>query len=255
MISPCFDCKIQNRLMDAQTYSFDLQRIFVGDLPLLFLLEIAFRTVIIFLYALLLLRFIGKRGLGQLTPFEFAIIIALGSAVGDPMFYPDVPIFHSMVVITIVVLLQRGIVEITRHNDRLEEFIESSPSKIVQHGLIQLDGLEHERLSEEEVYSMLREAEIEVLSQVERAYLEPSGKISVIRRAKETVPLGLPLIPPDDEDYPAVGKAGDTVTETTGYACIRCGNTRELKAGTSFDACPRCEHTAWIPARSPIPRN
>jgi uncharacterized membrane protein YcaP (DUF421 family) len=54
-----------------------------------------------YLYALLLVRLLGKRGMGQLAPFDFVIIIALGSAVGYPMFYPDVPVLHAMAAITV----------------------------------------------------------------------------------------------------------------------------------------------------------
>lgn len=97
-------------------YEFDLVRIFFGDKPPLFLLEVAFRTLVIFSYTLLLLRWMGKRGMGQLTPFEFATIVALGSAVGDAMFYEDVPLLHTMLVIAIIIGLQHFLSYITETN-------------------------------------------------------------------------------------------------------------------------------------------
>lgn len=54
--------------MDEAIRVFDLERIFLGDKPLLYALEILFRTAVIFLYTLLLLRWMGKRGMSQLTP-------------------------------------------------------------------------------------------------------------------------------------------------------------------------------------------
>jgi hypothetical protein len=66
---------------------FDLERMFIGEFSPVLLAEIAVRTVVMYVYALAVVRFIGKRGLGQVTPFEFVIVIALGSATGDPMFY------------------------------------------------------------------------------------------------------------------------------------------------------------------------
>ncbi len=63
---------------ETAQHSFDLYRIFLGDQPPGFFLEIMFRTVVMYLYVLLLLRLLGKRGMGQLSPFEFTIIIALG---------------------------------------------------------------------------------------------------------------------------------------------------------------------------------
>ena len=91
-----------------ENYTFDLQRILFGDAPLLFALEIALRTAIMLVYSMFLLRLLGRRGLAQLSLFEFVLIIALGSAVGDPMFYPNVPVLHGLIVITVVVLIERG---------------------------------------------------------------------------------------------------------------------------------------------------
>lgn len=45
-----------------------------------------------FTILLLTLKLAGKRGVKQLSIFETVIIIALGSAAGDPMFYEDVGI-------------------------------------------------------------------------------------------------------------------------------------------------------------------
>ena len=81
---------------------FDLQRMFFGMQPPLFYLEIAVRTLVIYAWGLLLLRWLGSRTIGQLSTVEFLLVIALGSAVGDPMFYPDVPVFYGMAVITVV---------------------------------------------------------------------------------------------------------------------------------------------------------
>lgn len=43
------------------------------------------------------LRLSGKRGIRQLSLFELAIILCLGSAAGDPMFTKDLPIAHAFV--------------------------------------------------------------------------------------------------------------------------------------------------------------
>ena len=75
--------------MVSEVETFDLHRIFLGDTSAWFLLEVIFRTTFMFVYTLILVRTTGKRGLGELSPFELLLVVALGSAVGDPMFYPD----------------------------------------------------------------------------------------------------------------------------------------------------------------------
>lgn len=159
----------------------EFERIFIGDAPLAFALEIAFRTAFMYLYTLALVRLLGKRGMGQLSPFEMVIIVALGSAVGDPMFYADVPLFHGVIVVTVVVALERVLVRLTERNRMLERLIESSPVLLVTDGEIDMGALDREDLSLAELYMSLREHGIEHLGEVRRAYLEPNGKVSVYR--------------------------------------------------------------------------
>lgn len=162
-------------------YEFNLFRIFLGDKPPLFLVEVAFRTLVIFSYTLVLLRWMGKRGMGQLTPFEFAIIVGLGSAVGDPMFYDDVPLLHTMLVIAIIIGLQRFLSWVTEKNEAIEAWVEGEAVCLLENGIIDTIMLEKERLSHSELFDALRAQGISQLGQVRAAYLERSGKISVIK--------------------------------------------------------------------------
>jgi Predicted membrane protein len=52
-----------------------------------------------FILIIIFLRFSGKRGVRQLSVFELAIILSLGSAAGDPMFNDDIPIIQALIVI------------------------------------------------------------------------------------------------------------------------------------------------------------
>lgn len=154
---------------------------FIGDTDLTFVLQIVIRTTFMYLYTLALVRLLGKRGMGQLSPFEMVIIVALGSAVGDPMFYDNVPLLHGIAVVTVVVALERLLVVLTQRNRRLERLIESSPVLLVTDGAIDQEAMNQEELSEGELFMSLREASIEQLGEVRLAYLEPNGKVSVFR--------------------------------------------------------------------------
>lgn len=229
-------------------YSFDLRRIFLGEAPPWFLLEIVLRAGLLYLYTLLLLRFLGKRGVRQLTFFEFAIILALGSAVGDPMFYEDVPLLHGALVITVIVLVQRAIVIITERNKRLEVLFESSPRRLIKEGVLELDALAEEKLSKDEVFSRLRENGLNQLGQIERAYLEPSGNISIWQREPKDISPGLTLMPDEDPDYPIVYEAPKEISKTLVYTCQHCGRTRELSAKNIFPVCV-CGGKSWLEAK------
>ena len=129
---------------------------------------------------MLLVRLLGKRALTQLSPFEYIIIITLGSAAGDPSFYPDVPLTHAMIVMSIVVVLQTVVARLTQRNRRLEVRMEGRTRCLVKDGEIVEASLNAERMSRSELYAMLRSHEVEFMGQVRFAFLEPSGRVNVL---------------------------------------------------------------------------
>lgn len=143
--------------------------------------EVVFRTTFLYLYTLGLVRALGKRGMGELSPFDLIIIVGLGSAVGDPMFYADVPLMHGMIVIAVIVGLQTILARLTQRNPTLERLVESAPVLLVVDGEINSEALKGEELSEAELFMNLRMAEIENLGQVRMAFIEPNGHVTVFR--------------------------------------------------------------------------
>ena len=235
----------------ATTHSFDLYRIFIGDQPLSFLIEILFRTAVMYLYVLLVLRLLGKRGMGQLSPFEFTIIIALGSAVGDPMFYPEVPLLHCLAVVTVVVAMTRFVTYLSNRSEAVEDFLEGQPCSIVTDGELNLKAIDGERFSREELFMLLRERNVSQLGQVRQAYLEPSGAISAFRTTEDECKPGLPIIPPFDEWTPAQKFAVTGAARAPGvpYACWKCGHVEEAGGAGSSAQCNRCDGEHWTLAQ------
>lgn len=160
----------------------DWYRMFFGDGDWIFLAEIAIRTSLMYLFALLMVRIMGKRGMAQLTPFEFVIIVALGSAVGDPMFYPDVPLLHGFVVIATVVACQR-LLSLSTRVPRVEEMVAGRPFVVIEDGVVRGDTLDEERFSLEEIHEMLRLAGVARMADVEKAIIEDAGRLSVLMRS------------------------------------------------------------------------
>lgn len=231
-------------------YTFDLQRILIGDLPLLFLAEVALRTVVLYSYALLLFRIMGKRSVGQLTPLELVIVVGLGSAVGDPMFYPDVPILHGMLVITLVAIMQRALTYVKRRHPGIEDIIKGHPVRLVFDGLLDLSGMAEAQLSREEVFMELRERSYVNLGEVHSVYMEPNGTISYYQHDPEDVRPGLPLTPPWDIQPPVTFRQGTPAPEGAYYGCGFCGQPVEFAAGETLPGCPRCGKGPWVRATS-----
>ncbi|NLO06279.1 MAG: DUF421 domain-containing protein [candidate division WS1 bacterium] len=185
--------------MNPDIVPFDLHRMFIGEVPPLFLAEIVVRTLIIYAYALSIIRILSKRGMPELTPLEYLLIVAMGSAAGDPMFHTDVPLLYGMIVLTLLIVMRRGIIYITQRVEPLEHLVEAPPVMIVDHGRILRDVLRHEEIEMGSLLAELRHNGVRHLSEVEFAYLEPDGKVSVFRY--DDPPELAETIIPHHDDY------------------------------------------------------
>lgn len=235
--------------MDAPPIPFDLQRMFLGDHPWLFYVEIVARTVIIYAYTLTLIRWIGGRSVAQLSMVDLLLVIALGSAVGDATFYPDVPLLQAMLVITVIVGLNKLIDTLIERYNVAKRIIDGRTLTIVQDGRILCDGLAHRDLSPLELKSLLRIQGVSNLGQIEHAFLEAGGGLSVFRR--ETATPGLSIVPPMEVEAPVPLTEADNDAEV---CCLNCGLRRRGSAVNESRPCPACERQdGWVHATCPRP--
>lgn len=234
-----------------QTIAFDLVRMFFGKDPPLFYLEIAVRTLIVYLYTLLMLRWIGSRTIAQLSTVEFLLVIALGSAVGDAPFYPDVPLFHALLVITAVVLLDKTIGLLISRSRFFKVAIDGEPVEAVRGGVINLPNLARRGISVEELHEMLRLAGISNLGEVGYAYVEASGQLSIFRAVEPK--QGLAIVPV--LEHPERFWVADVseLPEGAESACARCGAAGAPPPLGAQGRCKTCGAAAWTEAQASRP--
>ena len=230
--------------MDPTIQILDLKRMLIGDEPLLFLLEIVVRTIVIYAYTLVLLRWLGSRAIGQLSTVEFLLVIALGSAVGDAMFYPDVPLLHALAVVTLVVLANKALDVVMARSRKAERAIDGKPEEAIRDGVICSAFLHSTSLSTSELFQQLREKGIEHLGQVDHAYVETDGVLTVFKSKHDSRP-GLPIVPPWEIEAP-VEVFRDAASTSSPLACLRCGT---VSVGQKTAGCPQCKHGRWTIAR------
>ncbi|MCP2025874.1 uncharacterized membrane protein YcaP (DUF421 family) [Flavobacterium sp. HSC-32F16] len=219
---------------------FEWNRVLFNELPEIFIFEVIFRSTVMFTILLLTLKLAGKRGVKQLSIFETVIIIALGSAAGDPMFYEDVGIVPAIIVFTVIIILYRLVTWLTGKSKKFEEFIEGKTECLINDGKFSISTFKKETLAQDEFFSELRIKSIEHLGQVKHAFIETSGEISVFFYEDKEVKHGLPILPL------LFHQKSKTISTDGIYACTFCGHTEELKKGVSN--CEICKKDEWVPA-------
>lgn len=217
----------------------DWQSLLFGEEEWGFLLNTGIRTIIMFTVILLSLRLLGKRGIHQLSVFELGVIIGLGSAAGDPMFYRNVGVLPSIVVFIVVVMMYRLITYLISKSERFETFVEGQPTYIMKDGKI-LKAFEDQPLAKEELFEQLRQHQVNHLGQVQCALIETDGQISIFYFPDDKVISGLPILPD------ALSACFTTIPNADIYACHGCGNTLELKPGSY--SCSLCNKDKWVKA-------
>lgn len=213
----------------------DWQGMVIGNEPPTFLLEIVIRTVIIYGYTLALLRWLGSRAIGQLSTVEFLLVIALGSAVGDAMFYPDVPLLHCLLVVTVVVVANKLIDLGIARSKSVEHLIDGRPEQAVRDGVVCGPFLNSTTLGTSELFQQLREKGVRHLGEVEHAIVEADGVLTVFKASRERP--GLPILPPWEIERPA--EVHPSSTDRL-LSCMQCGQT-----SSPTTTCAHCGHDRW----------
>ncbi|NYT59276.1 DUF421 domain-containing protein [Alcaligenaceae bacterium] len=217
---------------------FDWQRFFLDDLPLLFLAEVAVRAFAGYALVFLFLKASGRRGVRQLSVFELVVILTLGSAAGDVVYYEDSPVLPAAAVFISILLLYRATTYAMQHSHRFNNWVEGKPVTLIRDGLYEIDSFKDMNITDDEFFMELRQQGVEHLGQVRLAILEVDGNISLFFHENNAVRAGLSVLPPEYRD------TRKNVSADGLYACSRCGHTETLAAQQGA-TCPRCQNTLW----------
>ncbi len=176
----------------------DWKRILLGNAPWEFMLEVFFRTVIIYLALIVIMRLLGKRMNAQLTISELAVMITLGGIVSVPMQIPDRGILVSFIILLCALFFQRGLNWLAFKYRKVEVATQGDLQTMVKEGCLDLEEMTKARISKEQLFANLRSQNIKHLGQVKRVYLEGCGMFTVFRQS-DTRP-GLSILPEKDPD-------------------------------------------------------
>ena len=146
------------------------------------LLLTAARAFAVYALMLVVIRALGKRAVGNFAAFDLLVALMLGELV-DEIIYGDVSFIHGTVAITVIAGAQAGNAWLTHWGHGWDRLLEGSPTPIVRNGRLLEEGIRRERMNAKDVMAHLREQGIKDLREVEAAYVEDDGGVSVLRRS------------------------------------------------------------------------
>ena len=141
-----------------------------------------FRSIILYILVLIVMRLMGKREIGQLQPFELAISIMIADLATIPMTDVGIPITNGIIPILGLLIMHLLISLINMKSMKAREIICGRPSILIYRGKINEEVLKKERFTINELQERIRGSNVVNLGDVEYAILETSGQVTVIQK-------------------------------------------------------------------------
>lgn len=149
------------------------------------MLLIFVRTVTLYVLVLFVMRFMGKREIGQMQPFELVIAMMIADLASTPMGDIGTPLLYGIIPILSLLMLHIIISILNLTSVRTREIICGKPRILINKGKIDQRAMILENYTINELQERLRVNNISNISDVEYAILETSGEISVIMKSEK----------------------------------------------------------------------
>jgi len=144
------------------------------------MIVIFLRAILLYILVLVVMRFMGKREISQLQPFELVISIMIADLASTPMSDTGIPIFYGVVPILALLAMHIILSIINMTSIRFREIICGKPQILMFRGRIDEKAMVKENITINELQERLRTNGIFNLEDVEYAILETSGQLTVI---------------------------------------------------------------------------
>jgi uncharacterized membrane protein YcaP (DUF421 family) len=144
--------------------------------------ELIIRGTAIYWFLFLIFRFILRRDVGSVGIADILILVIVADASQNAMAGEYKSISDGMLLVSTLIGCNVVFDWLSYVSSTFRRFVEPRPLCLVLDGIMLKRNMRKELITEEELWSKLRENEVETLDQVKRAYMEADGGISVIKR-------------------------------------------------------------------------
>jgi uncharacterized membrane protein YcaP (DUF421 family) len=147
---------------------------------------ITIRAVCVYAFIMVGFRITGKREVGQLAPFDFALILLISNAVQNAMVGPDTSLVGGMVAASALLTINYVLGRVTARNRKVERLLRGRARILINRGHLDEESFRSERVSHEDLMQALRENGCATVQDCRLAVLEVDGTISVIQNHRGT---------------------------------------------------------------------
>lgn len=145
------------------------------------MLQVMLRTTFFYFFVILCFRLMGKREIGQLGVIDLIVSILIAELIAISIENIDDSIFLTVIPILVLVVLEIAIAFVSIKSRKVRVFFDGKPSLIICNGKINYHEMVKQRYSMDNLLLSLRQNSIKNIDDVEYAFLEPNGKLSIFK--------------------------------------------------------------------------
>lgn len=183
------------------------------------MLNLLFRGIVVYFFLIVSVRLMGKREIGQLQPADLVVTIIISNIASMPVEQKDAPLLQCVALIAFFVIMEIIMSIITLKLPKLRHVIQGNSLLVINDGKIDEKILRKMRLTVDDLVEALRLKDVFDISDVEYAYVETNGQISVkLKPEKSPVKSEDMKIKADKSGIPFVLISdGRVISESFGY--------------------------------------
>jgi len=171
-----------------------------------------FRSIIVFISVLTIMRFMGKRQLGEMQPFELVVTLIIADLACIPMADVSIPLIYGLIAIMATVLIHAILVLLSKKNINLRNVFSGKSVVVINPNGIDYKSLNSLNMTISDLEESLRTAGYFSFSEIKYAIIETNGKLSAKPYDNNSTTTTLPYT------VVSVGKVDKDYLYTSNYA-------------------------------------
>lgn len=148
------------------------------------MLNLLIRCVVVYFFLLVAMRLMGKRQLGELQPFEFAITLVASELACIPMADPTIPIIYGIIPVFTLFVVHIIITKLASGSLRFRKLLNGKPIVVIEKGNLLPDVLKQLNMNIDDMLEALRGNGYFNPGEVEYAIIETNGTMTVLPKSQ-----------------------------------------------------------------------
>ncbi|MGG0552565.1 DUF421 domain-containing protein [Priestia aryabhattai] len=137
-----------------------------------------------FFLLFIIVKFVGKKIINQITPFTFIASIVLGELLGNALYDHQIGVFYIIYSMGLWAILLFIVEYLGQKHLWFRGIVEGKPSALINNGRVDYEELKKNRMNINQLQSLLRQSETFSIREVAFCYLEANGSISILKKTK-----------------------------------------------------------------------